>query len=161
MDRRWTSHVARCRWRRALGSRPGSLRHGHSCLDGLHRGRSQDIEGSDKVMLEGSAHKGAASSFIEAHARVVQDCLSLIDEGTVRPTTELTILPRFKQKPKIGTGESLSKMEDVIVSAKPVAPQHRFRAMFVILLIALSALSRALVPAWSEESDIAKQAQNP
>ena len=113
------------------------------------------------MMLEGSAHKGAASSFIEAHARVVQDCLSLIDEGTVRPTTELTILPRFKQKPKIGTGESLSKMEDVIVSAKPVAPQHRFRAMFVILLIALSALSRALVPAWSEESDIAKQAQNP
>jgi hypothetical protein len=62
---------------------------------------------------------------------------------------------------KAGEDESMSKIEMVIVSATTVTPQNGFRDTFGILLIALSALSQGLVPAWSQESEIAKQAQNP
>jgi hypothetical protein len=79
----------------------------------------------------------------------------------MRQTTKVTIPPQFEGESKVGTDESLSQIERVIVPRKPVARQHGFRATFGILLIALSVLSQGIVPAWSQESDIAKQAQNP
>jgi hypothetical protein len=85
----------------------------------------------------------------------------LIDKGTVRQTTKVTILLRSEEKSTAGRDELLSPTERVIVSAKPAARQHRFRATLGILLIALGALSQGIVPASSQKSEIAKQAQNP
>jgi hypothetical protein len=78
----------------------------------------------------------------------------------MRQTTQVTILPRLEEKSSVATDQSPRRIERVIFSAKPVARQ-RFRATFGILLIALGALSQGFVPAWSQESEIAKQAQNP
>jgi hypothetical protein len=61
----------------------------------------------------------------------------------------------------VKTDETLSKIERATLSAKPVARRHGFRVTLSILLVALGALSQGVVPAWSQESDIAKQAQNP
>jgi hypothetical protein len=79
----------------------------------------------------------------------------------LRQTINVTALPRSEEKSKVRTDRSLSKIERIVVSAKPIARQHVFRATFVIVLIAFSALSLGIIPAWSQESDIAKQAQNP
>jgi hypothetical protein len=76
-------------------------------------------------------------------------------------TRKATTLSRFEEKSKAGADESLSQLERVIISAKPVARQHGFRAACGALLITISALCQGVVRAWSQESDIAKQAQNP
>jgi hypothetical protein len=68
------------------------------------------------VMLGDSAHGAAVSSFIEVHAHVIQGNLSLIDKGAMRQTTEVTLLPRFEKNFKARRDESLSKIEEVIVS---------------------------------------------
>jgi hypothetical protein len=79
----------------------------------------------------------------------------------MRQLTKIKILRQFDEKSRVGIEESLSRLEKVIVSAKPVARRNGFRTPSSILLIALSALFQGFVPAWSQESDIAKQAQNP
>jgi hypothetical protein len=79
----------------------------------------------------------------------------------MRQTLTVTLSLRVESKSKVGTGESLNKMERVIVSTKRVARQDGIHATFCIWLFALSALFQGAVPAWSQESDIAKQAQNP
>ena len=79
----------------------------------------------------------------------------------MRQTRKGTLVRRSEEKAKIKTDESLSKIERVIVSAKPTTRQSGFHAAFGILLIGLSALSLGIAPAWSQSSDIAKQAQNP
>jgi hypothetical protein len=79
----------------------------------------------------------------------------------VRQTTKVTILLRPEEKSKVGRDELLSQTERVIVSAKQAARQHGLRATFGILLIAPSTLSQGIAPASSQESEIAKQAQNP
>jgi hypothetical protein len=79
----------------------------------------------------------------------------------MRQLTKIKILRQFDEKSRVEIEESLSRLEKVIVSAKPVARRNGFRTPSSILLIALSALFQGFVPAWSQESDIAKQAQNP
>jgi hypothetical protein len=79
----------------------------------------------------------------------------------MKQTTKRTTLPRFEEKSKAGAGEFLSKAERGITSETPSARQNRFHVTFGILLIGLSVLSLGIAPAWSQESDIAKQAQNP
>jgi hypothetical protein len=79
----------------------------------------------------------------------------------MRPTTKGTTLPRSEEKSKAKMDESLRKIERVIVSVKPIARQRGIHSMLGISLIVLSAFSQGVVPAWSQQSDIAKQAQNP
>jgi hypothetical protein len=79
----------------------------------------------------------------------------------MKPTTKGTTLPRSEEKSKVKMDESLSKIEKVIVSVKPIARQRGIHSMLGISLIVLSAFSQGVVPAWSQQSDIAKQAQNP
>jgi hypothetical protein len=78
----------------------------------------------------------------------------------VRQTTKVTILPRSEETSKVGRDELLRQTERVIVSAKPAARHHGFRATFGTLLIAHCALSQGIVPAPSQVSEIAGQAQN-
>ena len=77
------------------------------------------------------------------------------------PNNESTGPSRLEERSKGATDKSQNKTKRIIVSAKRVARQHGFRATCGTLLIALSAFSQDIVPAWSQESDIAKQAQNP
>jgi hypothetical protein len=92
---------------------------------------------------------------------VIQGRLSCIDKEAMKRTAKRTALLRPEEKYKTRAGESLSKVAKVIASTKPAARQLGFRATFGILLIGLSAVSLSIAPAWSQESDIAKQAQNP
>ena len=79
----------------------------------------------------------------------------------MRPITKGTTLPGSEEKSKVKMGESPSNIEIATVSVKPIVRQSGTHSMLGILFIALSALSQGIVPAWSQESEIAKQAQNP
>jgi hypothetical protein len=92
---------------------------------------------------------------------VVYDSPSFDRQENMGQTTKVPVLSRLEERFKVATDESPSKTKRIIVSAKPVARPHGIRATFGILLIAHSAFSQGIVPAWSQESDIAKQAQNP
>jgi hypothetical protein len=73
----------------------------------------------------------------------------------------VTIIPASEQNSTGGTGASLGNVVQVMVSTRPVVRRHRIRAYLAISLIVVCALSQLIVPAWSQNSDIAKQAQNP
>lgn len=62
---------------------------------------------------------------------------------------------------KVGADDRLDKLDRAILSPKLVACRHEFRATHCILLVVLGALYLGIVPARSQEPDIAKQAQNP
>lgn len=78
----------------------------------------------------------------------------------MRQTTRAAV-PQFEKRAEAGTGELLCKTEGLIVRAKPVARRSRIHASFGIVLITFGGFTQAIVPAWSQNSDIAKQAQNP
>jgi hypothetical protein len=112
------------------------------------------------VMLGVSVHESAVSSLIDTHLRVIQDRLSSTDKEAMRQNVKRTIRRRSEEKANATPDESLSRIESLILPAKAVARQRGFRKTFSILL-GLSALSQGIAPAWSQNSDIAKQAQNP
>jgi|GEM_PF-250955 len=112
-------------------------------------------------MPKDSAQQSAVSSFIKAQIHIIQVRLSFINKEAMKQITKRTTLPRFEEKSKVRTSELISKAERVIASMKSPARQHGLHARFGILLMGLNALCLGTAPAWSQESDIAKQAQNP
>ena len=56
---------------------------------------------------------------------------------------------------------SLANPEKGNVAAKPIKQQRRIRTPLAIVLITFSASFQGVEPAWSQNADIAKQAQNP
>jgi hypothetical protein len=79
----------------------------------------------------------------------------------MRPTVKRTTLPRFRKKSKATISELMRMTERITRSARQIVRQHVLHSKFIILLMALTAFCPSVVPAWSQESDIAKQAQNP
>ena len=76
-------------------------------------------------------------------------------------TNKIRRLPRFEQKFRSGADESRLNIKRGSAVTKPVARQRGLYPAFGILLVALSGSSQGSVPAWSQQADIAKQAQNP
>jgi hypothetical protein len=107
-----------------------------------------------------SAHNRAASTFVEVPPTRTSTALSMTNKGAMRQTAKGTVLPLFEENSKVETDQSPSKIERVIVFTKPIRRQQHCRATLGVL-IALSAIFQSIVPARSQESDIAKQAQNP
>jgi len=91
--------------------------------------------------------------------QVVQSCPFIDRRG--HEVNGVTSIPSSEQNFNSGTGASLSNAVKVMVSTRRVLRRHRIHAYLAISLIAVSSLSQVTVPAWSQNSDIAKQAQNP
>jgi hypothetical protein len=79
----------------------------------------------------------------------------------MKHTAKVRSFPRFEETFNGEGDDSLPKIERVVVSAKPVALLRGIYATRGVLLVVICVFSQGIAPAWSQQSDIAKQAQNP